>query len=159
MDPVAGGTYCTVIVHVAAGARTRPETQVPPVTVKAPAPLALLTTGVAFRVSGPAFAPVAEFLRVTVPVLVFRLAGVLVKAGVGPVNAGVPPVTVKGLVLLVPPGVVIPRFLTPRGANPEMFSVAVAVVGETTVRFVTGIRGPSPVTAKAPVRLVPVKVT
>lgn len=146
-------------MQVAAGARTRPEMQVPPVTVKAPVPVARLTTGAAVSVSGPAFAPAAEFLRVTVPVFVVPLAGVLVKAGVGPVNAGVPAVTVNGLVLLVPPGVVMPRFLTPSGARPEMFKVAVTVVGDTTVRFVTGIRAPIPVTANAPDRLVPVKVT
>ena len=40
-----------------------------------------------------------------------------------------------------------------------MFRVAVTVVGETTTRFVTGISAPMPVTAKVPVRLVPVKVT
>jgi hypothetical protein len=158
-DPVVGGTYCTRIVQLAPGARTVPDAQVPPVTVKVPAPVALLTTGAAVSVSGPAFAPVAEFLNVTVPVFVVPLAGVVVKAGVGPVNAAVPPVTVNGRVLLVPPGVVRPRFLIPSGAAPEMFRVAVTVVGLTTVRFVTGIAGPMPVTAKVPVRLVPVNVT
>ena len=53
----------------------------------------------------------------------------------------------------------MPRFLIPRGASREIFKVAVTVVGETTVRLVTGISRPTPVTAKAPVRLVPVKVT
>jgi hypothetical protein len=119
-----------------------------------------LTTGAAVSVSGPAFAPVAEFLRVTVPVFVVPLAVPAgFKAGAGPVNATVPPVIVNGRVLLVPPGVVMPRFLIPSGASLEMFRVAVTCVGETTVRLVTGIRAPTPVTAKAPVRLVPVKVT
>ena len=158
-DPVVGGTYCTIIVQVAPGASTVPDAQVPPVTVKAPVPVTLFTTGAAVSAIGPAFAPVAEFLRVTVPVFVVPLAGVVVKAGVGPVNAGVPPVTVKGKVLLVPPGVVMPRFLTPSGAVLEMFKVAVTWVAETTVRLVTGISPPIPVMAKAPVRLVPVKVT
>ena len=158
-DPVVGGTYCTIIVQVAPGASTVPDAQVPPVTVKAPVPVTLFTTGAAVSVSGPAFAPVAEFLRVTVPDFVVPLAGVLVKAGAGPVNAGVPPVTVKGKVLLVPPGVVMPRFLTPSGAVLEIFKVAVTWVAETTVRLVTGISPPIPVMAKAPVRLVPLKVT
>jgi len=158
-DPVVGGTYCTTIVQVPPGASTVPDAQVPPVTVKAPVPLALFTTGAAVSVIGPAVAPVAEFLRVTVPDFVVPLAGVLVKAGAGPVNAGVPPVTVKGSVLLVPPGVVMPRFLTPSGAPLEMFKVAVTWVAETTVRLVTGISPPIPVMAKAPVRLVPLKVT
>ena len=78
---------------------------------------------------------------------------------IGPVNAAVPPVTVNGRVLLVPPGVVRPRFLIPSGAARVILRVAVTVVEETTVRFVTGINAPTPVTAKAPVRLVPVKVT
>ena len=158
-DPVVGGTYCTTIVQVAAGARTVPDAQVPPVTVKAPVPVTLLTAGAAVNVSGPAFAPVAEFRSVTVPVFVLPLAGVLVKAGVGPVHAGVPPVTVNGMVLLVPPGVVRPKFLIPSGAAREMFRVAVTVVEFTTVRLVTGIAAPIPVTAKVPVRLVPVNVT
>src|SRR5215469_10462747 len=158
-DPVVGGTYCTMIVQVAAGASTVPDAQVPPVTVNAPVPATLFTAGAAVSVIGPAFAPVALFLSVTVPVFVVPLAGVVVKAGAGPVKAGVPPVTVNGSVLLVPPGVVRPRFLTPSGAALEIFRVAVTVVGETTVRFVTGINAPIPVTAKVPVRLVPVKVT
>jgi hypothetical protein len=91
-------------VQLAPGARTVPDAQVPPVIVKAPVPVALLTTGAAVSVIGPAFAPVAEFLSVTVPVFVLPFAGVVVKAGVGPVKAGVPPVTVNGMVLLVPPG-------------------------------------------------------
>jgi hypothetical protein len=128
------------------------------VTVKAPVPVTLLTTGAAVSVIGPAVAPVAEFLRVTVPDFVLPLAGVVVKAGVGPVNAAVPPITMNGRVLLVPPGVVKPRFLTPSGASLEIFKVAVTVVGETTVRFVTGISPAIPVMAKVPVRLVPVKV-
>ena len=158
-DPVVGGTYCTIIVQVAPGASTVPDAQVPPVTVKAPVPVTLFTTGAVVSVSGPAFAPVAEFLRVTVPDFVVPLAGVLVKAGAGPVNAGVPPVTVKGKVLLVPPGVVMPRFLTPSGAVLEIFKVAVTWVAETTVRLVTGISAPIPVTANVPVRFVPVNVT
>ena len=158
-DPVVGGTYCTMIVQVAAGASTVPDAQVPPVTVNAPVPVTLLTTGAAVSVIGPAFAPVAEFLRVTVPVFVVPLAGVVVMAGVGPVNAGVPPVTVNGSVLLVPPGVVRPRFLIPSGAAREMLRVACTDVGEITVRLVTGISAPIPVTANVPVRLVPVNVT
>src|SRR5215470_11570714 len=102
-DPVVGGTYCTMIVQVAPGASTVPDAQVPPVTVKSPVPVTLLTTGAAVSVIGPAFAPVAEFRSVTVPLFVVALAGVLVKAGVGPLHAGVPPVTVNGRVLLVPP--------------------------------------------------------
>src|SRR5580692_10325060 len=141
------------MVQVLPGARTVPDAQVPPVTVKAPVPVTRLTTGAAVSVSAPAFAPVAEFLRVTVPDFVFLLAGVVVKAGAGPVNAAVPPVTVNGIVLLVPPGVVMPRFLIPSGARAEMFRVALTVVGETTVMLVTGISAPTPVTAKAPVRL------
>jgi len=158
-DPVVGGTYCTTIVQLAPGLSTVPDAQVPPVIVNAPVPVTLLTAGAAVSVSGPAFAPVAEFLRVTVPVFVVPLAGVVVKAGAGPVNAGVPPVTVKGRVLLVPPGVVRPRFLIPSGAAREMFRVACTDVGEITVRLVTGISAPIPVTANVPVRLVPVNVT
>jgi hypothetical protein len=146
-------------VQLVPGLSTVPDTQVPPVTVKAPVPLTLFTVGAAVSLSGPAFAPVAELLTVTVPVFVVPLAGVVVSAGAGPTNAGVPPVTVNGRVLLVPPEVVMPRFLIPSGAKREIFKVAVTVVGETTVRLVTGISGPTPVTATAPVRLVPVNVT
>jgi len=156
---VVGGTYCTTTVQVAPGASTVPDAHVPPVTVKAPVPVTLLTAGAAVSVIGPAVAPVAEFLRVTVPVFVVPLAGVVVKAGVGPVNAGVPPVTVNGSELLVPPGVVRVRFLIPSGAALEIFRVAVTEVAETTVRLVTGINAPMPPTAKVPVRFVPVKVT
>ena len=158
-DPVVGGTYCTTIVQVAPGAKTVPDAQVPPVTVKAPVPVTRLTAGAAVSASGPAFAPVAELRSVTVPLFVVPLAGVVVKAGVGPVNAAVPPVTLNGLELLAPPGVVRVRFLIPSGASREIFKVAVTVVGLTTVRFVTGINAPIPPTAKVPVRLVPVKVT
>ena len=136
-----------------------PDAQVPPVTVNAPVPVTRFTTGAAVSLSGPAFAPAAVLVRVTVPFFAVALAGVVVKAGVGPVNAAVAPVTVNGSVLLVPPGVVRPRFLIPSGAAAEMFRVAVTVVGETTTRFVTGISAPIPVTAKVPVRLVPLKVT
>lgn len=108
--------------------------------MKAPVPDTLFTTGAAVSVIGPAFAPVAVLRSVTVPVFVVPLAGVVVKAGVGPVKAGVPPVTVNGSGLLVPPGVVSPRFLIPSGAARVMFRVAVTCVELTTVRLVTGSR-------------------
>src|SRR5450631_4805421 len=128
-------------------------------TVKAPAPVALLTTGPAVNVSGPgnaiAGAVVVLLVTVTKPDFVDVLAVAVVKAGAGPVNAGLPPVTVNGLVLLVPPGVVTPKFRTPSGARREMFKVAVTVVAFTTVRLVTGMNPATPVIAKAPLRLVP----
>src|SRR5215469_6253504 len=96
-------------VQLAPGLSTVPETQVPPVIVKAPFPETLLTAGAAVSLSGPALAPVAELLMVTVPVFVVALAGVVVRAGAGPANATVPAATVNGSVLLVPPRVVMPR--------------------------------------------------
>ena len=44
-----------------------PDAQVPPVTVNAPVPVTRFTTGAAVSLSGPAFAPVAVLVRVTVP--------------------------------------------------------------------------------------------
>src|SRR5215472_14865768 len=109
-------------VQLAPGLSTVPDTQVPPVIVNVPVPETLLTGGAAVSFSGPALAPVAELVIVTVPVFAVRLAGVVVKAGAGPANAAVPPVTVNGSVLLVPPGVVIPRFLISSGASREIGS-------------------------------------
>ena len=140
--------------------RPSADAQVPPVAGEGPGTGSPVSTmGAAVSVSGPALAPVAELLTVTVPVFAVPFAGVDVSAGVGPANAAVPPVTVNASELLVPPGVVMDRFLFPSGARREMFKVALTVVFEITVRLVTGISAPIPLIAKAPFRFVPVNVT
>lgn len=95
------GTYCTMIVQLAPGLITRPEAQVPPVMEKAPRPETFAIEGAPPRVSGPAFAPVAELLTVIVPV--FVLVPPVFKAGLGALNIAVAPVTVKRTLLLVAP--------------------------------------------------------
>jgi hypothetical protein len=76
------------------GLMTVPDAHEPPVIEKAPGPAVFVIVGVAFRVSGPAFAPVAVLLTVMVPVLVVVFAGEVVNAGTGALNAAVPTVVV-----------------------------------------------------------------
>ena len=80
---VPDGAYCTIIVHVPAGATTVPFAQVPPVIEKAPRPMTFVTMGAAVSVNEPAFAPVAVLVTVIVPVFVVVVAGVVVNDGVG----------------------------------------------------------------------------
>lgn len=100
------GTYCTMTVQLLPGLTTVPDTQVPPVIEKVPAPPVVVMVGAAVRLSGPAFAPVAVLLTVIVPVFVLVLAGVVVSTGAGPANATVAPVTWNVTALVVPTGVV-----------------------------------------------------
>jgi hypothetical protein len=80
---------------------------------------------------------------------------------VGLMDANVAPCTVKGIVLVFPIGVVRPMFLIETVAVVEIARLAVTVVELTTVRLpaTRETPPPRPVTAVAPVRLVPVKVT
>jgi hypothetical protein len=85
---VPDGIYCTFIVQPGVpGLMTKPDTQVPPVIEKVPRPAVLVIVGTAVRVSGP---PVE--VTVMVPIFVFnnKLVVLVVSAGAGPVNAGVP---------------------------------------------------------------------
>jgi hypothetical protein len=156
---VPDGTYCTVIVQLPPAAMTLPEAQVPPVIEKAPAPLSLAIVGAAVRVSGPAVPPVAVLLTVMVPLFVVVLAVVVVKAGVGPANAAVPPRTVNVTVLEGPPPVVTLTVLFPSAAPAVIVKVVLIVVefATTNAPWVTPV--PEMVIAVAPVRLVPVRVT
>jgi len=106
-DAVVVGTYRTLIVQLAPGLTTAPETQVPPATIeKVPVPDCLAIVGAAVIVRGAAFAPAAVLLTVIVPFFVVKSAVAVVSAGVGPANAAVPPCTVNVTLLLVPLAVV-----------------------------------------------------
>jgi hypothetical protein len=155
----APGAYCTTIVQLAPGFTTAPETQVPPVAIEKvpPVPPTLLTAGLAVRVRGAV--AVAAFVTVIVPVSVAVLAGVVASAGAGAEMATVAPVTVNGIVFVVPIGVVRPMFRIPSAVPGEITRFAVTVLELTTVRVLKETPPPRPVTADAPVRLAPVKVT
>lgn len=103
--PVPDGTYCTITVQLPPALTTRPDTQVPPVIEKVPAPAVFVMVGAAVKLSGPAFDPVAVLLTVMVPLLVVVLDGVVVSTGAGPANATVAPVTRNVTALVVPSGV------------------------------------------------------
>ena len=123
-----------------------------------PVPLIGVSVGAPVRVNGPALAPVAVFLTVTVPSFGVRLPGVVVKPVV--VNVTVAPMTLNELFrVTVPPGVVTLTFRCPRAAPLAIVNVAVTVVLFTTTMLLTATLAPETVTADVPVRDVPVKVT
>jgi hypothetical protein len=150
------GAYCTKIVQVFPAATAVPETQVPPVMEKVPPAVPTLAiVGAALKVS---CVPLA--VTVIVPVLVVVLAGVVVSTGAGAET--VAPITVKGIVLVAPMGVVRPRLWIPSVAVAEIARLAVTWVPvELTARLpaTSVIPPPRPLIAVVPVRLAPVNVT
>lgn len=149
-----------LIVQLLPGFTTRPDTQVPPVIENVPVPVALVIVGAAVRVSGPEAA--AALLTVRVPFFVVRSAAPVVRAGVGPANETVAPVTVNvtGIAVVpaaVPIGVVTVTFLVvspaPRAIAQDAFTVVAVVTIPVHVML------PPMFTAVAPARPVPLRVT
>jgi hypothetical protein len=128
-------------------------------TVKVPA--ATLTPAPPVRPPLSPFSPVAPVRLLPVMVtgtLTVPLAGCVPEVGL--IETSVAPWTVNGTVLLVPPpGTVMLTVLADSVAPVLIVKVAVAVVGLVTVKPLTVTPVPDTVTAVAPVRLVPVKVT
>jgi hypothetical protein len=124
-----------------------------------PTPPTLAIVGGAVRVKGAVAA--AALLTVMVPVLVVVLAGVVVNTGDGAKTVGVAPLMVKFNVLVFPIGVVTPMFLIPTVAAFVMLRVAVTWEESVTTKEPVARETPpvSPVSAVAPVRLLPTKVT
>lgn len=145
------------------GLTTEPEPQVPPVIEKAPLapPAVWVIPGAADMVKAPAFKPVAVLVTVMVPVFVFELAGLVVNAGLGPVNDSVAPVTRKAPVRVPdPPGLVTVTLLVPVDTPDGMLKVAVIEVELTTVTPLTVIpENGSATVVPVVVKLLPVIVT
>ena len=121
-------------------------------TVKVPAAAVTPPLSPVSPVAPVKFAPVIVTGTARVPV-----AGCVAEFGL--IEVMVAPSTVNGTVLLVPPAVVMLTVLAVSAAVAEMVKFAVAVVGLSTVRPLTVTPPPLTVTALAPVRFVPVKVT
>jgi hypothetical protein len=111
--------------------------------------------GAAVSVNGPVAA--VALCNVNVPVFVAVVAGVVVNAGVGPVNVKVAAVTVKFTPPTAPAGVVTVTARADSGAVPLMTKFA--VTSEALVLVMVAVTPPPAVTAVAPDRLVPVIVT
>jgi hypothetical protein len=154
------GMYCTRIVQLLPGLITAPFTQLPPgwmEKVPVPVPLALVNEGTAVSVSGPAVAPLAVLLTVTVPFFVVRPPPLMF---VGTVNETVAPTTVNATVLLVPPGLVVTlTVLAPSAAPTVITQLALTVVEVEPLVMLQVTPVPDTVTAVAPVKPVPVRVT
>ena len=163
---MAGVAYLTLTVHVPPTASGVVNEQVVAGTEYKP-PMLIVRTSSVIR-SGAA------------PVLVTVMTLVTAARGAGIVNVrvrmprGVPSVplvaevklsvpdpatTANVTVLLVPPGVVTLTALFPSKAVAAIEKFALIVVAFTTVRPLTVMPPPGTVTAVAPVRLVPVRVT
>lgn len=140
----------------------------PTVAVLATLSVAVIVVEVDVRLPAAMVTPVpspvsAEVLVRLVPVMVTGTARVPEAgwvADVGLIAANVAPVTVKGIVLVVPIGVVRPMLWIPTVAVVEIARLAVTSVGLTTVRLpATRVTPPpSPDNAVVPVRLAPVNV-
>jgi hypothetical protein len=116
------GTHWTLTVQLLPGLTATPEAHVPPVTDQVPLPAWSLTVGALVSVSGPAVAPVAELLTVTVPILL--PAGDELGVVADTAKLGVPAVTVNETGLLglpLPFATVI--FRAPIAAVPPMVKV------------------------------------
>jgi hypothetical protein len=162
------GAYCTLTVQLWPGLSTVVAVHVVPVArivkLEPAGPAVFTTAGAAVNVSGPAVAPVAVFVTVTVPLLVSVLAGVVVNAGVGPLNPKVPPVTVKVTVLLVPPPATVTLTVWPPVVAPGgMLSVAVTCVPAAFALTPVAVMAPAPapdtLTVVTPLRPAPLIVT
>ena len=171
VDVAVAGTYCTTIVHVLWGAKTKPATQVPPllpVTIEN-VPLAVPAVwvmvglaGVVLKVNAAAVAPLAVFATVMVLVSVAVLAGVGFSAGKGAEIATVAPVTWNAPVkVAVEIGVVTFTFLaaSPAPAGIAQLALTVVAVLVTPVQVIVPVPPPVRVTPLAFSRLVPVRVT
>jgi hypothetical protein len=125
--------------------------------VPAPVPPVRVNEGVAVSVSGPAVAPVAVLLTVTVPFFVVRPPLLMF---VGTVNETVAPTTLNATVLLVPPGLVVTvTVLAPSAAPTVITQFALTVVAVEPPVMLQVTPAPDIVTAVAPVKPVPVRVT
>ena len=106
--------------------------------------------------NGPALAPVAVLVTVTVPLCARALP--VTSDGLGAEIVSVAPRTRK-LMLGDPAGVLTVTVLSPVPAFDAMVNVAVTLVSLTALKFDTLTPPPATVTDVAPVRVVPVKVT
>lgn len=154
------GAYCTLIVQLPPGFTTAPEVQVPPVMENVP-PVALVfvTVGAVENVNGPAVTPAAMFLTVIVPVLVVVFAGVLTSDGEGAENISVAPVTWNA-----PNRVELPLLVstvTFLGPSPVVLGITQDALTELALGVPLSVQviPPVMVTAVAPSRSVPVRVT
>src|SRR5882762_2682980 len=160
---MAGVAYVTLMVHVPLTASGVANEQVFAVTEYNPPKLtrrfsAVICTGavpvlvtVTTLVTGVRAAGIVN-VRVRTPAVVVSIPLV------AEVKLTVPWPTVNVTVLLVPPGVVTLTVLAPSVAVGVMVKVAVTVVA-VAVMPLTVTPGPDTLTAVAPVRFVPVKVT
>jgi hypothetical protein len=154
------GMYCTRIVQLLPGLITAPFWQVPPgwmEKVPVPVPPVRVNEGAAVSVSGPAVAPVAVLLTVTVPFFVVRPPPLMF---VGTVNETVAPTTLNATVLLVPPGLMVTvTVLAPSAAPTVIAQFALTVVAVELPVMLQVTPAPDTVTAVAPVKPVPDRVT
>lgn len=109
----------------------------------------------------PPFPPVMVTAVAPVRRVPVRVTGTVVLRvpDVGVIEVSVGPITVNVTALLVPPGVVTVTFLAVVAAEAVIVNVAVICVALTTVTLLTVKPVPDTVTAVAPVKLVPVRVT
>lgn len=147
--------------------RVKPLTQVPPAGLaNVPAVLVLVTVGVALNTNGPV--AVAALVTVIVPVFAAVVAGVVTNAGEGAVATTGPSVNVAPRTVnvvagaetgVVPIGVTTVMFLEPSVAAGAIAQFALTVVVPVTVTPEQVTFVPDTLTAVAPVRFEPVRVT
>ena len=131
--------------------------QVPPMIEKVPGPVSFAMAGAAVNVNGAALAPVAVLVTVTKPLWVAPLR--FTSVGLTVEYPSVAPVTWNATLLLVPPSVVTATVLDVCKAVLAIAQFAVTVVAVGVPVMVQVTPAPDTVSAVAPVRLVPVRVT